>query len=241
MIKNILSSFWFWGVAFVTFVAVILWDDNFEENAKQVYVKHKMALDNVNFSHIEKGFEHARMYAAYCEMDDSQSHMDANDIKVLFFKEDVSTFTGRLISASATKSPFEAKFYGNVRFWDTDNERIKTEEMRYLFNRKELSTQKPITFWKDNAVLTGLGMTYNTISKEMTINQQVVIRLWDEKKENTTKEKSDIDPLSGLPIADVPIESIIAQNSRSSSGTVELTNDKIETEENKSSIVGTKE
>ncbi|MBR4330253.1 MAG: LPS export ABC transporter periplasmic protein LptC, partial [Candidatus Riflebacteria bacterium] len=125
----------------------------------------------------------------------------------LFFKEDVATFTGRLIAASATKTPFEAKFYGDVRLWDTDNERMRTEEMRYLFNRKELSTQKPITVWKDNAVLTGLGMTYNTERKEITVNQQVVIRLWEEKKEEP-KPMNDIDPVSGLPVAE-PIDKIL--------------------------------
>jgi len=31
-------------------------------------------------------------------------------------------------------------------------------------------------------VLTGLGMVYNTENKEITINQQVVIRLWEEEK-----------------------------------------------------------
>ncbi len=207
MIKNIFSSFWFWGILLVAFVTIILWDDSIEDGAKGTYVKHRMTLNNVNFSQIDNGFEHARMYATVCEMDDSQSNMEARDIKVLFFKEDVATFTGRLIAASATKSPFEAKFYGDVRLWDTDNERMRTEEMRYLFNRKELSTQRPITVWKDNAVLTGLGMTYNTERKEITVNQQVVIRLWEEKKEEP-KPQRDIDPVSGLPVAE-PIEKIL--------------------------------
>ncbi|MBR4569577.1 MAG: LPS export ABC transporter periplasmic protein LptC [Candidatus Riflebacteria bacterium] len=207
MIKNIFSSFWFWGILLIAFVTIILWDDSIEEGAKGTYVKHKMTLNNVNFSQIDNGFEHARMYATICEMDDSQTNMEARDIKVLFFKEDVATFTGRLIAASATKTPFEAKFYGDVRLWDTDNERMRTEEMRYLFNRKELSTQKPITVWKDNAVLTGLGMTYNTERKEITVNQQVVIRLWEEKKEEP-KPMNDIDPVSGLPVAE-PIDKIL--------------------------------
>ena len=207
MIKNIFSSFWFWGILLIAFVTIILWDDSIEEGAKGTYVKHKMTLNNVNFSQIDNGFEHARMYATICEMDDSQTNMEARDIKVLFFKVDVATFTGRLIAASATKTPFEAKFYGDVRLWDTDNERMRTEEMRYLFNRKELSTQKPITVWKDNAVLTGLGMTYNTERKEITVNQQVVIRLWEEKKEEP-KPMNDIDPVSGLPVAE-PIDKIL--------------------------------
>ena len=207
MIKNIFSSFWFWGILLVAFVTIILWDDSIEDGAKGTYVKHKMTLNNVNFSQIENGFEHARMYATVCEMDDSQTNMEARDVKVIFFKEDVATFTGRLIAASATKTPFEAKFFGDVRMWDTDNERMRTEEMRYLFNRKELSTQRPITVWKDNAVLTGLGMTYSTERKEITINQQVVIRLWEEKKEEP-KPMKDIDPISGLPVAE-PIEKIL--------------------------------
>ena len=222
--KSIFSSFWFWGILLVTFIAIILWDDKFEENAKGTYTKHKMTLDNVNFSQIENGFEHARMYATTCEMDDSQTNMEAKDIKVLFFKEEVATYTGRLIAASATKSPFEAKFWGDVRFWDTDNERMRTEEMRYLFNRKELSTQRPITVWKDNAVLTGLGMVYNTENKEITINQQVVIRLWEEEKEKEpVKPMTDKDPISGLPIA-TPIENILGNINSSSTSKIETDN-----------------
>ena len=249
MIKNMLSNFWFWGFMLVAFVTIILWDDDVEENAKGNYVKHRMSLDNVNVSQIENGFEHSRMYATKCEMDDSQSNMEANDIKVLFFKEEIATYTGHLIAASATKSPFEAKFFGNVRLWNTDNERMKTEEMRYLFNRKELSTQKPITAWKDNAVLTGLGMTYNTESQELTVNQQVVIRVWDEKKE-APKPVSDKDPMSGLPIAE-PIEKILG-NIASKSANIATASDKLASdaasqsanivtasETNKSSTTGT--
>ncbi len=216
--KNMFSSFWFWGILLVSFITIILWDDSIEDGAKGTYTKHKMTLDNVNFSQIENGFEHARMYATTCEMDDSQTNMEAKDIKVFFFKEDVATYTGKLIAASATKSPFEAKFWGNVRFWDTDNLRMQTEEMRYLFNRKEVSTQRPVTFWKDNAILTGLGMTYNTERKEITINQQVVIRLWEEKKE-APKPIMDIDPISGLPIA-TPIENILDNINSSSSSKI---------------------
>lgn len=222
MIKNIFSSFWFWGILLLTFIAIILWDDRVEEGAKGTYVKHRMTLDNVNFSSIKNGFEHSRMYATNCDMDDSQTNMEAKDIKVLFFKEDVATYTGRLIAASATKNPFEAKFYGDVRFWDTDNERMRTEEMRYLFNRKELNTQKPVTFWKDNAVLTGLGLTYNTENKEITINQQVVIRMWeDPEKKEAPKKQSDIDPVSGLPIA-APIENILGQMNASTTNKIDV-------------------
>lgn len=232
MIKNILSSFWFWGFALVAFITIILWDDGFEENAKGNYIKHRMTLSNVNVSQIENGFEHSRMYAVNCAMDDSQSNMEASDIKVLFFKEDVATYTGHLISASATKSPFEAKFYGNVRLWDTDNQRMKTEEMNYLFSRKEMTTKKPITIWKDNAVLTGLGMTYNIDNKEITINQQVVIRVWDEKKEEP-QTLTDKDPISGLPYA-APIESILS-NMNSSKVT---SSDTASIKSNKSSTSG---
>ncbi len=218
MIKNIFSSFWFWGILLVAFIAIILWDDSFEENAKGTYVKHQMSLDNVNFSQIENGFEHARMYATNCVMDDNQTNMEAKEIKVLFFKEDVATYTGKLIAASATKSPFEAKLFGDVKFWDTDNLRMRTEEMRYLFNRKELTTQRPITVWKDNAVLTGLGMTYKTETKEIRINQQVVIRLWEEKKEEP-KPMTDKDPISGLPIA-TNIEGILAKVNATNTSTL---------------------
>ena len=152
MIKNILLSFWFWSVLLVAFIVLILWDDDLEEGIKAEYIKHRMVLNDVNFSQIDKGFESARLYADTCEMDDNQNNMEANNVRVIMFKENVATWTGRLISEKALKSPFEAKFWGDVRLWNSDDERFRTEEMRYYINRKEMHTQKPVTAFKDKIV-----------------------------------------------------------------------------------------
>lgn len=209
MIKNILLSFWFWSVLLVAFIVLILWDDDLEEGIKAEYIKHRMVLNDVNFSQIDKGFESARLYADTCEMDDNQNNMEANNVRVMMFKENVATWTGRLISEKALKSPFEAKFWGDVRLWNSDDERFRTEEMRYYINRKEMHTQKPITAFKDKIVVTGLGMSYFTETQELKINQQVVIRIWNDQKEKKTDEKEEHNMFMGtLPVAP-PIENIL--------------------------------
>ncbi|OQB49667.1 MAG: Lipopolysaccharide-assembly, LptC-related [bacterium ADurb.Bin157] len=209
MIKNILLSFWFWSVLLVAFIVLILWDDDLEEGIKAEYIKHRMVLNDVNFSQIDKGFESARLYADTCEMDDNQNNMEANNVRVMMFKENVATWTGRLISEKALKTPFEAKFWGDVRLWNSDDERFRTEEMRYYINRKEMHTQKPITAFKDKIVVTGLGMSYFTETQELKINQQVVIRIWNDQKEKKTDEKEEHNMFMGtLPVAP-PIENIL--------------------------------
>lgn len=209
MIKNILLSFWFWSVLLVAFIFLILWDDDLEEGIKAEYIKHRMVLNDVNFSQIDKGFESARLYADTCEMDDNQNNMEANNVRVIMFKENVATWTGRLISEKALKSPFEAKFWGDVRLWNSDDERFRTEEMRYYINRKEMHTQKPVTAFKDKIVVTGLGMSYFTETQELKINQQVVIRIWNDQKEKKTDEKEEHNMFMGtLPVAP-PIENIL--------------------------------
>ncbi|MFA6748933.1 MAG: LPS export ABC transporter periplasmic protein LptC [Candidatus Ozemobacteraceae bacterium] len=209
MIKNILLSFWFWSVLLVAFIVLILWDDDLEEGIKAEYIKHRMVLNDVNFSQIDKGFESARLYADTCEMDDNQNNMEANNVRVIMFKENVATWTGRLISEKALKSPFEAKFWGDVRLWNSDDERFRTEEMRYYINRKEMHTQKPVTAFKDKIVVTGLGMSYFTETQELKINQQVVIRIWNDQKEKKTDEKEEHNMFMGtLPVAP-PIEKIL--------------------------------
>jgi len=185
MIKNFLTSFWLWGFILVAFIAIILWDDKIQENVLNTYVKHRMVLTDVNFSQIDKGFEEAKMHAEVVDMDENQNNMNATNVKTLFFKPDNASFTGTLLSDKALKNPFEVKFWGNVRGWSTDGDKILTEEMRYYFNRKELYTQKPVTLWKDNAVITGIGMRYNTQTKEAQINQQVMIRIWDDSASKT--------------------------------------------------------
>lgn len=209
MIKNILLSFWFWSVLLVAFIVLILWDDDLEEGIKAEYIKHRMVLNDVNFSQIDKGFESARLYADTCEMDDNQNNMEANNVRVIMFKENVATWTGRLISEKALKSPFEAKFWGDVRLWNSDDERFRTEEMRYYINRKEMHTQKPVTAFKDKIVVTGLGMSYFTETQELKINQQVVIRIWNDQKEKKADEKEEHNMFMGtLPVAP-PIENIL--------------------------------
>jgi LPS export ABC transporter protein LptC len=209
MIKNILLSFWFWSVLLVAFIVLILWDDDLEEGIKAEYIKHRMVLNDVNFSQIDKGFESARLYADTCEMDDNQNNMEANNVRVMMFKENVATWTGRLISEKALKTPFEAKFWGDVRLWNSDDERFRTEEMRYYINRKEMHTQKPVTAFKDKIVVTGLGMSYFTETQELKINQQVVIRIWNDQKEKKTDEKEEHNMFMGtLPVAP-PIENIL--------------------------------
>jgi len=205
--KNILMSFWFWGLLLAGFIAIILWDDKIEEGVKAAYVKHRMMLKDVNFSQVEGGFEHARMFADLCEMDDNQNNMDATNIRTIFYKQNVATWSGWLLAEKGLKNPFEAKFWGDVRAWNTERERIRTEEMRYYLNRKELHSQKPVTIWKDDAVITGLGMSYNTQTKEATINQQVVIRIWN-KNASQTANASESSMVNGIPAAP-PIENLL--------------------------------
>lgn len=206
MIKNILMSFWFWGILLVVFIVIIMWDDKLEEGVKAAYVKHKMILRDVNFSQVEGGFEHARLYADNCEMDDNQNNINVFNVRARFYKQDVATWSGRLLAERGLKNPFEAKFWGDVRAWSTDRERIRTEEMRYYLNRKELHSQQPVTIWKDDAIITGLGMSYNTQTKEATINQQVVIRIWNQNASATPETSRD--SIEGVPVAP-PIEQLL--------------------------------
>lgn len=202
--KAFLTSFWLWGIILTLFIAIILWDDTLQETVTNAYVKHRMVLTNVNFSQVDKGFEQAKMHAEVVDMDDNQNNMHATNVRTLFFKEDNASFTGTLLSDKALKNPFEAKFWGNIRGWSTDGDKIRTEELRYYFNRKELFTQKPVTIWKDNAVITGIGMRYNTQTKEAQINQQVMIRIWDQNASGTSKEiQNDV---ATVPVAPAPSE-----------------------------------
>jgi len=199
VIKNFFLSYWLWTFVLAFFIGIILWDEKIEEGVKKAYIKHRMILKDVHFSQVEGGFEHARMYADICDMDDNQNNMNATNIRTVFYKKEVATWTGILLADRGLKNPFEAKFWGNVHGWNSDNERFKTEELRYFFNRKELHTQKPITIWKDDAVLTGLGFRYNTQDKEAQVNQHVVIRIWEEKASGTIEAATRID--TGVPVA----------------------------------------
>ena len=206
-------SFWFWGIILSSFIVIILWEEKLEKAVSESYKRHRMVLQNVNWSQVEKGFEHARLYADSIDMDDNHNNMDAKDVKVIFFKQDVATWTGRLISERGLKNPFEAKFWGDVRVWNSDNERLRSDEMRYYFNRKELHTQKPVTIWKDDTIITGLGMSYNVESKEARIFQQVKIQIWDSNATDTVDPEEDAAEsrakLSGVPIAPPPSELLL--------------------------------
>ena len=206
--KNILMSFWFWGFLLVAFVTIIMWDEKIEDNVKGEYKKHKMTMNDVNFSSIDKGFESARIYADIATMDDNQNNMEAQNIRVMMFKQEIATWSGRLIAEKAIKSPFEYKFQGDVRVWNSDNERFRTDEMRYFISRKEAFTQKPVTMLKDNAVVTGVGMVYNTETREMKLNDNVVIRIWSSEEKKQKQEDKKVESMTGLPVAP-PLEQIL--------------------------------
>ncbi|GAB4271131.1 MAG: hypothetical protein Kow0029_08480 [Candidatus Rifleibacteriota bacterium] len=203
--KNFFTSFWTWGIILFGFIAIILWDDKLEETIKNNYIKHRMVLKNVNFSQVDKGFEQAKMFAETVDMDDNQNNMHATNVRTVFFKKDVATFTGYLLSDKALKNPFEVKFWGNLRGWTTDGDKIVTDELRYYFNRKELYTQKPVTIWKKNSVITGIGLRYNTETKEAQINQQVMIRIWNDKASDSAKIASETG-VASLPVAPPPAQ-----------------------------------
>lgn len=201
MIKKMLLSFWFWIALLLVFIVIILRDEGVDRSFT-TYTKHRMLLKDVNFSQMDKsGFEFARLYADLCDMDDSQTNMNASNVRVIFYNHDVATWSGRMISERGLKSSFEAKFWGDVRGWNTDKERFRTEEMRYYLNRKELHSQKPITIWKDDAVLTGVGFRYNTETKDIHVYQNVVIRIWENASETSELENESAMNISKLPIA----------------------------------------
>eukprot|EP01156_Anaeramoeba_ignava_P002289 Anaeramoba_ignava/a218003_25.p3 GENE.a218003_25~~a218003_25.p3 ORF type:complete len:192 (+),score=21.69 a218003_25:1166-1741(+) len=161
-----------------------------------------MTMRNVNFSEMDKGFEHAKLFADFVEMDDHQNNMTASNVRTIFFRREIATWTGHLRSHRAMKNPFEAKFWGDVKINTTDNEKMRTEELRYFFNRKELFTQNPVTIWKENAIITGKGLRYNTQTKEAHISQQVKIRIWQENASESENIETKIEnPVASIPVA----------------------------------------
>ena len=195
------------------FIGIILWDDKIEEGIKQTYVKQRMMMRNVNFSEVDKGFEHAKLFADFVEMDDHQNNMTASNVRTVFYRREVATWTGYLNSHRAMKNPFEAKFWGDVKIHTTDNEKMRTEELRYFFNRKELFTQNPVTIWKGDAVITGKGLRYNTQTKEANLSQQVKIRIWQKNASNTEKiETTPENPVASIPVAP-PLEKLLKKSS----------------------------
>ncbi len=221
--KNFFLSYKFWMTILVLFIGIILWDDDIEKGIKKSYVKHRMKLDGVNFSEMDSGFEHAKMFADEVDMDDNQNNMVASNVRTLFYKKDVATWSGTLLSRRAMKNPFESKFWGDVRMFSTDKQKMRTEEIRYFFNRKELYTQKYVTIWKGNAVITGRGLRYNTQTKEAKLEQDVMIRIWNDPASSSadiassTGKTATMTPVMNhdrLPVAPPPSQIILPLNER---------------------------
>lgn len=209
--KRIFLSFWFWGILLSIFIALILWEETLGQSVKSEYIRRRMTMTDVNWSQIEEGFEQARMYADFVDMENNRNNMNAKDIRAVFFKEEDENWLGRLISERAVRNPFETKFWGDVRMWNTDNERLRTEELRYFFSRNELNTRRPVTIWKDDMIITGNGLRYNTETKKAEILSDVKIRIWEDNKSSdknslATKEHKTkpITHISGVPVAPPP-------------------------------------
>jgi len=211
---KIMTSFKFWGVLLIFFVVIILWDGDIDTKVAKTYIKQKMNMENVHFNQMDQGFEQARLYADVINMDDHQNNMLASHVRVIMFKKEVATWSAILLSDQANKNPFEAKFWGNVRGHTSEEESFRTEEFRYFLKRKEIFTQKPITIWKGNAVITGKGFRYKTVAKEAQILQQVKIRIWNEPASKTIDISSktistSTSPISPLPVAPHPSELLL--------------------------------
>lgn len=161
-----------------------------EKSVQSQYSKYKMKLRDVHFSEMDDGFEHARMFADEVDMDESQTNMNASNVRSIFFDKQVATRTGELTASWGYRTPFEAKFWGDVKIHTTDMERFSSEEIRYFFSRREIYTNNPVTIWKDDTVITGRGLKYETQSRTGTIENNVVIRIWDPKTDNATGEKN---------------------------------------------------
>ncbi|HNW34451.1 MAG TPA: hypothetical protein PKM25_05935, partial [Candidatus Ozemobacteraceae bacterium] len=111
--------------------------------------------------------------------DDSQSNMTASTIHAFFFDRMIATKTGELVASWGLKTPFEARFWGDVRLHTSTRERFRGTEMRYFFSRNEMFTSMPVTLWKDDMVITGRELRYNTQTKEGSLARDVLIRVWE--------------------------------------------------------------
>jgi len=195
--KEMLGQPWFWFLVLLTFLGVILWDDDFEKGVQSKYAKQKMKLTDVHFSEIDRGFEHARMYADVVDIDDSQNNMYATEVRSLFFDRKIATRTGELIASHAFKTPFEARFWGDVKMRSSDGERMRTNEMRYFFSRKEMYTSMPVTIWKDDMIITGSDFRFNTQTKAGSLNKDVLIRIWKSASSTSATSSGAVEIASG--------------------------------------------
>ncbi|HOY67732.1 MAG TPA: hypothetical protein PLP29_12655, partial [Candidatus Ozemobacteraceae bacterium] len=173
-------TFWFWGLLFAGFLGIIFFSStDLEKDVQSRYARQKMRLTNVKFDELEAGFEHATMYADVVDMDDSQNNMTASTIHAFFFDRMVATKTGELVASWGMKNPFEARLWGDVRLHTSTRERYRGEEMRFIFSRDELFTALPVTLWKDDMIITGRELRYNTKTKEGSLARDVLVRIWE--------------------------------------------------------------
>jgi LPS export ABC transporter protein LptC len=227
---NVFSKLWFWFVLLILFLTIIMYDFDWEKEWKTTYSRAKMLLNNVHFSEIDHTFEHVRVFADVVDMDDSHSNMIASNVRALFFDKDVATRSGELLASSATKTPQEIKFWGDVRVFTTDNERMRSDELRYYVDRKDVYVPASVTLWKDDMIITGNEMRMNTQSKEGVISRNVVIRIWPSASGTKDPVASSVEKIASAPfderiIRDRDINELEIMDSQSpvSSDTIEPT------------------
>lgn len=201
--KGIFSSVGFWMLMLIIFLVVLMWRDDLEE-ARTKYVKQKMRLTDVHFSEMDKGFEAVRFFADVVDMDDSQNNMIATNVRALFFDKQVATRSGELLASNAQRTPYEIRFWGDVRLHTTDRERFRAEEARYFHNRKELFTTCPVTIWKDDMIITGRELRYNTSTREGELKRDVLIRVWPAASATTASVTSTASAADEVPFWNNP-------------------------------------
>lgn len=175
----IFSKLWFWFLMLIFFLTLILYDKDLDKDLQSAYLKQKMHLTDVHFSEMDQSFEQARFYADVVEMDDGQNNMIATNVRGLFFDKLVATRSGELTSKSGSRNQHETMFWGDVKIHTTDRERMRTDELRFIPSRDELYTSFPVTIWKDDMVVTGKELRFNTKTREGGITSNVVIRIWN--------------------------------------------------------------
>ncbi|MBF0545139.1 MAG: LPS export ABC transporter periplasmic protein LptC [Candidatus Riflebacteria bacterium] len=185
--RSIFGSIWFWLAMLLIFLGIIFKESDIDKDAGSKYFKAKMRLRNVHFSQMDKEFEELRVFADELEMDDGQNVMIASKVRALFFDKNCATKSAELIASHADKNPFEIKFYGDVRVKTSENERLRTDELRYFASRKELFTTCTVTIWKDDIIITGRELKYNTQTKLGSLAKDVLIRIWNKQASPSTK------------------------------------------------------
>lgn len=191
--KALLNSIWFWMFVLLLFLVVIFHDSELEKDAQSKYVKERMLLHEVHFSEMDKGFEHLRIFADDLDMDDTQTNMIATHVRAVMFDRAIATKTATLTASSAFKNPYEIRFVGDARIVTSENERLRTEELRYFLSRKELFSSSPVTIWKDDMILTGRNLTYETQTHEGYLKNDVLIRIWKNASQTASTSRNPAD------------------------------------------------